>query len=233
MAKSSSQAGKSIRHLAAKRKAKAILSFISAGLVAIAPSLLVNAFNNFLGEISSLSDQAQDPVLQVSIYFYLLFFLITLGFIFNGFHLLKRARHADQGAKGEEDTAQALRPLEREGWQIEYNLRLKGGLGDADIVCTSPKKQTYAIDVKSHRGEVFTNGTQLQRRMGHSTYPFEKDFLNGAMRQALQVKEQKSLRFVTPIVAFSAAKVSVPPEKLRGVYVVETAKLVVLLKALG
>ena len=141
--------------------------------------------------------------------------------------------HADQGAKGEEDTAEEIFQLEQEGWQIEYGMRLSNKLGDVDIVCVSPQNKAYVIDVKSHRGEVTTDGKQLYRRMGKTTYPFEKNFLNQAMKQALQVKEQKGLGFVTPIVAFSNAKVLVPPGKLQKVYVVEKSRLVSLLKSLG
>ncbi|MGB3295369.1 MAG: nuclease-related domain-containing protein, partial [Phormidesmis sp.] len=135
-------------------------------------------------------------------------------------------------ARGEEETAQEMLQLEQTGWQVEYGVRL-GRLGDVDIVCTSPQNKTYVIDVKSHRGEVTTDGKQLRRRMGKATYQFEKNFLNQAMRQALQVREQKDLSFVTPIVAFSSAKVSVPVGKLKNVYVVEKSRLVSLLRQLG
>ena len=53
------------------------------------------------------------------------------------------------------------------------------------------------------------------------------------MKQALQVKKQKNLNFVTPIIAFSNAKVSVSLEQLQNVYVVEKARLIQLLKSLG
>ena len=123
--------------------------------------------------------------------------------------------------------------LEKEGWQFEYNLRLGRGLGDADIVCISPQNKAFAIDVKSHQGEVITDGNQLCKRAGKTTYPFEKDFLDRCMRQALQVRDQKNLSFVTPILAFSEAKVSVPSGKLKKVYIVEKSRLVSLLKSLG
>lgn len=59
--------------------------------------------------------------------------------------------------------------------------------------------------------------------MAKQAYPFEKDCLRQAMKQALQVKEQKVLSFVTPIVVFSQAGVSIEPEKLHGVYGAEKA----------
>ncbi len=151
----------------------------------------------------------------------------------NGSFLWKRANHADQGAKGEEDTAQEISQLAQLGWQVDYGMRLGSGLGDADIVCISPQNKAYVIDVKSHRGEVTTDGKQLYRRMGKTTYSFEKSFLKQAMKQALQVKKQKNLSFVTPIVSFSDAKVSVPSSRIQNVYVIEKLKLVPLLKSLG
>lgn len=123
--------------------------------------------------------------------------------------------------------------LEQSGWQVEYGTRLKGRLGDADVICVSPQNNAYVIDVKSHRGEVIAVGKQLLRRMGKATYSFEKNFLDQVMRQAYQVREQKNLGFVTPIIAFSDAKVSLPPGKLKGVYVVERSRLALLLASLG
>ena len=69
--------------------------------------------------------------------------------------------------------------------------------------------------------------------MGKTTYPFKKNFFDQAMKQALQVKKQKDLNFVTPIVAFSNARVLVPTGKSNKVYVVEKSRLVLLLKSLG
>lgn len=63
-------------------------------------------------------------------------------------------------------------------------------------------------------------------------YQFEKDFLAQVKQQALQVKKQKGYRFVSPIVAFSAAKVTVKG-KTQKVYVVESSRLVQLLRQLG
>jgi hypothetical protein len=53
------------------------------------------------------------------------------------------------------------------------------------------------------------------------------------MAWGLTVKRSKQLSFVTPIIAFSRAKVVVPPRKVRGVYVVEKSRLTSLLKELS
>lgn len=201
----------------------------------VAMPLGISKMANILSQpISGLNPQrVQVPPFHISFYCYGLFVLMAWGLTFNGLYLWKRANHADQGAKGEEEVAQSLDPLIQEGWQIEYGTRLKGGLGDADIICISPQAHAYVIDVKSHRGEVSSDGKKLHRRMGNATYTFEKDFLAQSMRQALQVKKSKKLSFVTPVIAFSRAKVVVPPRKVRGVYVVEKSRLTSLLKDLS
>ncbi|MEP0913323.1 NERD domain-containing protein [Leptolyngbya sp. GB1-A1] len=129
--------------------------------------------------------------------------------------------------------AQAMLPLQQAGWQIEYGMHLGNRLGDADIVCISPQKKAFVIDVKSHRGTVITDGKQLQRQMGKTTYPFEKDFLTQATKQALQVRKQKNLSYITAIVAFSNARVSMQSNKIQKVYVVEKSELIPLLKTLN
>jgi Nuclease-related domain len=233
MPKSSRQAGQNIRELALKRRVKAIISFASAGFSVCAPFLLVKVFEPLLNPVSALNPSQPRISLNLPPLVYVFCVIAALGLVAEGVFLWKRADRADQGAKGEEDTAQEMLPLARAGWQVEYGLRLGNGLGDADIICISPQNKAYVIDVKSHRGEVTTDGKQLYRRMGKTTYSFEKNFLDQAMQQAFQVKKQKSLSFVTPIVAFSNAKVSIPSGKSKKVYVVEKSKLVSLLRSLG
>ena len=233
MAKISRKAGQNIRELALKRRVKAITSFGSAGLVIFIPFFTSRILEKFLKPLSSLNPAQQQSLSNLLLIFYALFFMIASGLVANGIFLWKRAERADRGAKGEEETAQEMFQLEQVGWQVEYGMRLGNRLGDADIVCISPRNKSYVIDVKSHKGEVTTDGEQLYRRMGKTTYLFEKDFLAQAMKQALQVKKQKELRFVTPIVAFSDAKVLIPTGKLQKVHVVEKSKLVSLLKSLG
>lgn len=233
MPRSNRRAGQNIRELAIKRRIKAIISFASAGLVLVVPVFLIHAFENLAEQLSSLASSQSSSSFTVPPMIYVLIAGVALGLVARGVFWWKRANHADQGAEGEEQAAQEIAKLERDGWQIEYGMRLGRRLGDADIVCISPQHKIYVIDVKSHRGEVITDGTQLSRRMGNKLYPFEKNFLNQAMKQALQVKKQTKANFVTPIVAFSNATVSVPPGKLQHVYVVETSRLVALLKSLG
>ena len=233
MAKISRRAGQNIRELAFKRRVKAICSFSAAGLLILIPFFANWMLEKFVKPMSSVTSSQPQSVSNFTPTFYLLFLMMALISICNGVFWWKRAGHASQGAKGEEETAQEMLRLEQEGWEVEYGMRLGNRLGDADIVCISPHNKSYVIDVKSHKGEVTTDGEKLYRRMGKTTYPFEKDFLTQAMKQALQVKKQKELSFVTPIVAFSDAKVLILTGKVKKVYVVEKSQLISLLKSLG
>jgi hypothetical protein len=234
MSKPRRRAGQNVRDLAINRRLKAIYLFISSGFIIFLPWLILTIFNNFLKDLPTFkASQHQAPKLQLPVIFYGLFVFIAVVFMLQGINFWQLAKRADQGAKGEEDIAQVLIPLKQQGWQIEYGKWLGNGLGDADIICVSPQGKAYVIDVKSHRGQIITDGQYLSRRMGQKIHQFEKDFLELAMKQALQVKKQKQLNFVTPIIAFSQAKVSVPSGKLRGVYVVDKLNLVSLLKSLG
>jgi Nuclease-related domain len=233
MSKRSRRAGQNIRELALQRRARAVLSFVGAGLIVCLPFLLVKTFDNFLRQIISNNSSQPQQSLNIPSIFYVMFIVGALSLVVNGIFLWKRANNADQGAVGEEDVSRELSQLECEGWKIEYGMRLGNGLGDADIVCISPQDKAYVIDVKSHKGEVMVDGEKLQRRIGKTNYPFEKDFISQTMKQALQVGKQKNLKFVTPIIVFSEAKVSVPSNRLRKVYIVEKSRLVSHLKFLG
>lgn len=234
MPKTNRQAGKNIRKLASKRRFKAITSFISAGVTIFSLFGMIRIYEQFGKFLAPINPSpAQIASIQVPFPIYALFLLVALGLVVNGVYLWRRANHADQGAKGEEDAAKEIVHLKQEGWEIEYGMRLGNRLGDADIVCISPQNKAYVIDIKSHRGDVITDGKLLYRRLGKTTYPFEKNFLEQVMKQALQVKKQKGLNFVTPMVAFSEATVSIPSGRLQKVYVVEKTRLLPLLKSLG
>lgn len=226
------KAGRNIRGLAINRRIEAITSFGFAGLLLCSP-LLVKALEKYIKQVPSLSLSQSQFSLNFPPIVYLLMVIFALFAISNGAYLWKRANDADRGAQGEEETAQEISQLEKDGWQVEFNLQLGNRLGDVDIICISPQNKAYTIDVKSHGGDVITDGQQLYRRWGKKSSSFEKNFLEQAMKQALQVKKQKNLSFVTPIVAFSKARVSIPTNKVQKVYVVEKSKLVALLKSLS
>ncbi len=233
MSRSHRSAGQNIRELATKRKIKAIQSFASAALVIVVPFFLIQIFGDLLEQLASISPSQTPSSLNLPPILYLMLAMTTAGLVFNGTTLWQQAKRAEQGAQGEEDVAETLSILVQSGWQIEYGMRLGNRLGDADIVCLSPQGKAYVVDVKSHRGTVVTDQQRLYRLVGPKKYPFEKDFLQQVMKQAFQVKQQKALKFVTPVIAFSDAKVSVPSGKIRHVYVVQKAGLAKLLTSLG
>ncbi|MBV5261140.1 NERD domain-containing protein [Synechococcus moorigangaii CMS01] len=220
VASSPKSAGQNVRRLAFQRRLQSWRAFFAAvGL----PILVVFMF----------------PVLAIGLGFIAAIVIVAiaafgaLGFIFRGFDLWQAANRAVQGAKAEEKVAELLQVLEPKGWAFEYGLRLEQGLGDADVICTSPRQKTYVIDVKSHKGTVIFQDHRLHRRMGRTIYPFKKDFLQIVMKQALQVRDKKQLDFVTPILVFTRAQLAVSHKKIRGVYVVGQADLVAKLQELG
>ena len=228
MRSSNRKAGQNIRNLALQRRVKALVAVASAALLIALPFLLQILSQELLAQFSSSSS----PAPSLPPFFYVFCLVGSIGCLLNGLYWWRRANHADQGAQGEEDVAKAIADLPAAGWTIEYGLRLGKGLSDIDVVCLSPQNKAYVIDVKSHRGKVITDGQKLYRLMGSQKYAFEKDFLKQVMKQAFQVKQQKRLKFVTPILAFSNAKVTLKG-KVQGVYVVEKSRLSYLLNKLG
>lgn len=208
-------AGKNIRVMALKRRIQALSLFGMAGLLVLLPILLPGILTI--------------PV-NLPNWAYLGCFGVAVLCVIQALYLWKRANRADQGAAGEEQIAAILKPLQSQGWQLEYNMPIRG-LGDVDVFLLSPQGNAYTIDVKSHQGEVHTDGKQLYRQYGHSRYSFEKDFLREAKRQAVSIKELKKLRFVTPIVAFSRANVLVGREPVAGVYVLGVSELLLCLRS--
>lgn len=231
MPRSKGRAGRNIRLLAFSRRYKAVYAFVTAGAIAYMPFMLARLTKG----LRSLSPDTNPELTEspaIPIILYVVAIIFSFGLIVSGVRLWKQANRADQGAKGEEDVADRLRPLSARGWQIEYGQRLGKGVGDIDIICVSPSGKTYAIDVKSHRCTVVTDGKKLYRRTGKTQHPFEKDFLSQVTKQALQVKKKRGVRFATPIVVFSNARVTISSNKVKHVHVVEKSQLASLLTTL-
>jgi len=144
----------------------------------------------------------------------------------NGQHLMKRAGDAQRGAKAESEVAALLRSLERKGWQVEYNLRIKRW-GDADVVLRSPSCNWYVIDVKSHGGTKVYEGDRLRKRYGRNIYDFkEGNLIDKVKGQAKEVKSLKGARWVTALLCFTKGDVDISGNEVGGVYVVTAANLV-------
>jgi Nuclease-related domain len=150
----------------------------------------------------------------------------------SGQHLTKRAKDVQRGAKAEKEVAALLRPLQRQGWQVEYNLRIRRW-GDADVVLHSPKGNWYVVDVKSHGGtKIYENG-RLRKRYGRNTYDFEEgDLIAKVKGQAKEVKSLKATRWVTPMLCFTKGDVDISNNEIAGVYVVNITNFLNILSQL-
>lgn len=218
-----SRAGNNIRKMALRRRFKAIQLLIATALLVCLP-FAGKAFSQQLAVITKTA-------IVVPAWLYLVCLSMAALTLWNGLYLWKRANHADQGAKGEEDIAAMLSPLTSEGWQMEYGIRDRR-LGDIDIFLVSPNKRAYTIDVKSHKGQVRSQHGKLYRQYGQAQYPFEKDFLQQAKQQAIAMQDKKGLHFVTPIVVFSTASVEISTNPITHVYVLGKETLLSQLRSL-
>jgi Holliday junction resolvase-like predicted endonuclease len=147
---------------------------------------------------------------------------VGLVFCFRGSMLFRQAARADQGAKGEEEIAKILRQLPS-GWKTEFNRRVYG-VGDVDVILTSPTGKTWTVDIKSQRGTIIEKQGKLYKVLGRNTYALKKDFIAAAKRQALLVRSMDNLRYVTPVICFSSAKVQIE-HSIEGVYVISRFEL--------
>lgn len=156
-----------------------------------------------------------------------LFGLVSSYYLYrSGKHLMKRAGDAQRGAKAETEVAALLCPLQRQGWQVEYNLRIKRW-GDADVVLHSSKGNWYVIDVKSHGGTKVYEGDRLRKRYGRNIYDFkEGNLIDKVKGQAKEVKSLKGARWVTALLCFTRGDVDISGNEAGGVYVVTAADLV-------
>jgi hypothetical protein len=138
-------------------------------------------------------------------------------------HLIS-SRKAECGAEGEEVVASVLRSLPPE-WKVIRNLETPN-LGDIDFIVIAPDQKAFAIEAKSHRGQVVSAGAAIHRVLDGRESVFEKDFLAQTMREALSAREHLKLPFVVPILVFARAKVIFSDRKLRGVFVLQADELI-------
>jgi surface polysaccharide O-acyltransferase-like enzyme len=111
MLKSDRRAGQNIRELALKRRVKAVMSFVAAVLVVCVPILWMKASGYLLKQLVPNSSSQAKSSLEMPVIFYVMLVVIALGLVVNGMDLWKRAKNADQGAKGEEVTSRELSQL--------------------------------------------------------------------------------------------------------------------------
>lgn len=129
--------------------------------------------------------------------------------------ILKKEKQFNQGAKGEEDVAEALRQL-GPGAVILHDW--KSPYGNIDHIVHDKAGNIFMIETKSHWGKVTASGNSLLLD-GHA---FEKDFIHQAISNSLWMKtmiEQKLgvKAWITPVLVFTNAFV-VPGKPIEGVY---------------
>lgn len=76
-------------------------------------------------------------------------------------------------------------------------------VGDIDAVVVSPDGRTWAIDTKSHAGEVLVDNQGLYRRLGTKIMRFDGDFLVKSKEQAKVAKDYLRVRWVEPVLCFT------------------------------
>ena len=137
-------AGENIKQLAERRKNKAIQKFSFARILFIVLVVLYS----ILG------------ITGISIFIYVSCLVCATFLAYEGKKLWSASQRAEQGVKAEKTTASVLSELEREGWEVEYNIPLKGW-GDGDAFLRSPKGNYFVVDTKSDGGTIFFDGTKL------------------------------------------------------------------------
>ncbi|MEM1367262.1 MAG: nuclease-related domain-containing protein [Cyanobacteria bacterium P01_H01_bin.15] len=206
------KAGQPIRALARRRRRRANNYLLSAGALGILTLILaLLLWSRLLLQMLVISGGLVG----------------ALSLAGKGSQFLVAAERADQGAAAEEAIAELVKPLQAQGWQLEFNVRLRRW-GDADIVATTPAGRCFVIDVKSHRGLVTSRHKELVRRQGNYEYPFKKNLLSVVKGQAKVLAQARELSYVTPILCFSAAELAghLCRGRFQGVIVTKGSRLV-------
>lgn len=136
--------------------------------------------------------------------FVLVLLIASRVFYLIGRYFSDSARVAMIGAIGEEDVAAVLQKLPS-SWKVERNIPVESG-GDIDFLVTSPENTIFLLDAKAHSGIVVSDGVRLSRRVGGKRIPFEKDFLSKVKQQAVQIRTERKLPFVNPVLVFTRAE---------------------------
>jgi hypothetical protein len=169
---------------------------------------------------------------NVGIFVYLVCFLAAVWLVLQRRELERGALKATKGADAEVKVSRLLAPLKRQGWHIEYNLKLPNRRSDIDVFLMSPQGKAFVIEVKGHsgRGEIVFDGKELKIRKGSflKSFPENKNFLKQVTGNARALREAKRLTWVEALIVFTNSKVSIqtPDNCIQNVYVVEGSSLV-------
>lgn len=133
------------------------------------------------------------------------------------------SKRYESGADGEDRVWDVLQTLPQ-NWHIERNIRAVG-LGDIDFFVKSPEGRAFTIDAKAHGGKVTESGGILKRVIRGKEKEFEKDLLSQATRQAIYMHNNRHPGFVTAILVFTKAKVTLQDRFVRNVHILELGEL--------
>jgi hypothetical protein len=212
-------AGYTIQQLAKRRKKQSVKKFAAATILFIAPALAY----------------LMSGITGISVLIHIGCWITSIVYIRKGQRLLLASPKANLGAEAEKSVALILSELEREGWQIEYNISLRHW-GDADAFIRSPKGNCFVVDTKGNGGTIFFDGTKLMLRYGRKVHSFSnnKDILKAVKGQAVTLKEIYRVRFVTPILCFTNANLNIKTidNKIENVYVLTHRSLIRVLRRL-
>lgn len=207
-------AGKSTRKMQATRMAMALII-----LVIMALAIFLYSRN-----AKSVLSLGLPVVLAITV-----LFLVGMRVLeAKGKESIKRAKQAERGAIAEENTGSLLEGMPQ-GYFVVHDLDTGKGNIDHVLIC---HKGIFTIEVKSHRGEVTFDGSNLLL----SGKPFEKDFLKQAWAECNAVREilakwRIDTPTVEPLIVFSNAFVTVRG-KAKGIEVMNLKYLLQFLKRL-
>ncbi|MDR3642480.1 MAG: nuclease-related domain-containing protein [Candidatus Doudnabacteria bacterium] len=125
-----------------------------------------------------------------------------------------------QGLNGEDAVADELKKLP-DAYSVYADVVVKPGQGNIDFVLVGPTG-IFTIEVKSHRGIINFNGSELTR---HGQL-LEKDFLRQAKSEALCLhnflKEKLGVDiYIKPAIVFSRARITFGLKPLENTYVIQ------------
>lgn len=135
-------------------------------------------------------------------------------------HHKKTSDKYNRGRIGEYKIKDELANLS-EDYSVFEDVILNSNRGNIDYVIVGPSG-VYALEVKSHSGNIGFNGTELT----NNGKPFEKDFLKQAKSEALQVHDFLKVNsnidiYVKPVIVFSGyASMRFGLKPIDGVYVI-------------
>ena len=125
-----------------------------------------------------------------------------------------------QGLRGEDVVANSLKKLP-EVYSVFADAIIEGKSSNIDFVLVGPTG-VYAIEVKSHRGQIGFNGLELTR-YGEL---LEKDFLKQVKSEALSLHnylkdELKVDIYIKPVIVFSRARLNFGLKPIDDVFIIQ------------